>query len=57
MRFQLMIISGALGLASFLALAMGADDAGGVADYAALGLVPVFYLARSYMNNRRGGDY
>lgn len=56
MRFQLMIVTFALGLASFLALALGADDAGGVADYAALGLVPVFYLARSYMK-RRGSGY
>jgi len=56
MRLQLMIITGALGLASFLALALGADDAGGVADYAALGLVPVFWLVRTYMK-RRGSDY
>ena len=55
MRFQLIVITGALGLASFLALALGADDAGGVADYAAWGLVPVFWLLRTYMKKRRSG--
>lgn len=59
MRFQLFVITGALGLASLLAMVLGADSVSDVAGYAAWGLIPVFWLVRVLARKRRNscGDY
>jgi len=59
MRFQLFVITGALGLASLLAMVLGADGVSDVAGYAAWGLIPVFWLVRVLARKRRNScnDY
>jgi hypothetical protein len=52
MRLHLFIVTGALGLASLLAVALGAGSASDVADYAAWGLIPVFWVARKLVKRR-----